>query len=189
MLHDNRGSGISDNTGIVFQTPDTYADTIVDATYTYGTPGAKMNLELAASYLDKSYTNHEELTQYFDYTQPELGATFFYRVMPKTDLLLQARYNDVSYDTNRPFADKLDSSEQNYQIGVTWDATAKTTGIAKVGYLIKDFDSPSYNSHEFPSWEVAVDWSPRKRTTFNLTTNSTAIESQGTGTFNESQSY
>ncbi len=188
-LHENRGTGISDGLSIFFDSPNKYTDTILDATYTYGTMGALMNLELAASYLDKEYTNHREVTRYFDYSAPKYGATFYYRVMPKTRLLFEATYEDIDYDNDRPSRDNVSSDEYNYLIGATWDATAKTTGIVKLGYLSKDFDSSYYKDDDFMSWEVAVNWHPREKTQFNFVSSSDAVESNGTGTFNEVQNY
>jgi len=189
LLHEARGTGISDSNSITFDKPDKYTDTIISGTYTYGVEDAKMNLEFEAGFLDKEYTNHESVTQFYDFSEPKVGATFYYRIMPKTKLLIQAKYKDISYDRAVANTDKLDSNEQNYQLGVTWDATAKTTGIAKAGYLYKDFDSSNYNDQGFASWELGVNWSPRDSMQFNLLSSSSATESKGTGSFTEVQSY
>ncbi len=189
LLHEDRGSGISDGIGIFFTEPDEYTDAKVNAKYLYGTAGAIMNVELAAGYLDKEYTNHEEVTQYFDRDEPNIGATLFYRVMPKTQLLFQIRHKQINYDIARPGLSKIDSKQNNYQFGVTWQATAKTKGIFKIGRLDKNFDASAYEDYDFTSWNVGVDWNPRKNTRIYMGSTSDAEESYGTGLYTEAQRH
>ncbi len=182
-LHENRGSGISDGTGRVSSTPDEYNDTELFGSYTYGGDTAIGRIQLDASHFDRKYTNHRDKTRVFDRDEDEFGATFFYRVMPKTFLLFEARYKDISYDNTPLRVSKLDGDEQTYQAGITWEATAKTTGIAKLGKTYKDFDASEFKDDDFTSWELGVEWSPLTYSIFKIKSSSEPIASTGSSTF------
>ena len=186
-LHENRGSGISDGTGRVSKTPDEYRDTFLTGTYTYGGDTAIGRIKLNGSHLDRQYTNHRENTRVFDRNEDEIGATFFYRIMPKTFLLFEARYKDIEYDNTPLRVSKLDGDETTFQAGVTWEATAKTTGTAKLGKTYKDFDASQYKDDDFTSWEVGAEWAPLTYSIFKIKSSSTPIASTGSSTFIKQQ--
>jgi hypothetical protein len=68
----------------------------------------------------------------------------------------------------RPAEPSLDSTEYLYRIGVTWETTAITTGVIKIGYLTKKFDDNARSDFSGPSWEVDIRWSPRTYSHFDL---------------------
>ena len=53
-------------------------------------------------------------------------------------------------------------------LGVTWDATAKTTGSVKVGREKKSYDKSFYKDKSMNMWEAAVAWAPRTYSTFDF---------------------
>ncbi len=73
-------------------------------------------------------------------------------------------------------------------MGVTWEATAATTGTFKVGRLKKEFDSgkPSFSG---TGWEGTITWAPRTYSTFDFYTARTTNESTGLGVFILSDIY
>ncbi|MDX8380291.1 MAG: hypothetical protein R8K48_09695, partial [Gallionella sp.] len=98
----------------------------------YGAAGAQGQFELAAGQKSKRYdTNASGNTQNLDYDSTPLQATFFYKVAPATNMILQARNTRFKYQTAA--AQKWNSTQQQYMVGVKWDATAKTSGSFKVG--------------------------------------------------------
>ena len=182
-LHEKRGSGISDGTGRVSNTPDEYRDIQLAGSYTYGADTAQGRIKLDASHFDRKYTNHRNNTRVFDRTEDEFAGTFFYRIMPKTFLLFEAKYKDIAYDNNPLSVPKLDGDEQTYQAGVTWEATAKTTGIAKLGKTYRDFDSSQYKDRDFTSWELGAKWTPLSYSVFKIKSSSKPTASTGSSTF------
>ncbi|MCP3848614.1 MAG: outer membrane beta-barrel protein [Gammaproteobacteria bacterium] len=186
-LHEKRGSGISDGTGRVSSTPDEYRDAFFSGTYTYGGSTAIGRIELNASHLDRKYTNHRDNSRVFDRNEDEFGGTFFYRVMPKTYLLFEVKYKDINYDNTPLRVPKLNGDETSYQAGVTWEATAKTTGIAKLGKTYKNFDASQYKDDDFTSWELAVEWAPLTYSVFKIKSSSTPIASTGSSTYIKEQ--
>jgi len=69
-----------------------------------------------------------------------------------------------------------------YLAGVTWDATAATSGTVKAGRLEKRFDSgrPTFKG---TSWEGMVTWMPRSYSKFDFYSSRSTNESTGLGNF------
>ena len=65
--------------------------------------------------------------------------------------------------------------------GVKWEATAATTGTAKFGRLIKNFDSAARQDFSGSSWEVGVRWSPLTYSVFDFVSSKQTGESTGVG--------
>jgi Putative beta-barrel porin 2 len=70
-------------------------------------------------------------------TDNVLSAYFFYRFRPKTSAFVQYSFTDVKYKASHSF----DSREHLFAGGLKWDITARSVGIIKAGYGIKDFVS------------------------------------------------
>jgi hypothetical protein len=162
----------------ITNSPDRYREIGLGGRYGYGASGAKGRLEFDAEYRQRRYTNNSQAASESDLDTTVFGATFYWRVMPKTRLLFQGRYADFDYvdPTNT-----LDSTEQLVYVGAQWDATAKTTGYAKVGYRWKDFASATRQDTSSNSWDVGVRWSPRTYSVFDFSTRMQFDESTGLG--------
>jgi hypothetical protein len=102
-----------------------------------------------------------------DRDNTDAGATFFWRIAPKTSLLLQGKHTKIDYVAS---SSTLDSTENRLLGGLTWEATAKTTGIFKLGMVKKSFSDGARAESTSPSWEGAIKWSPRtySHVDFNL---------------------
>lgn len=179
--HDPRGStdrGISSR-------PDKYRIYSPNATYAFGAPGAQGRIELYAAEARKAYLNNRETTALGDRKTTDAGGAVYWRVMPKTYLVGEARLTEIRY---RSAASPLSGEERRLFGGVSWEATALTTGVLKVGRLEKTFDSgaPSFSG---ASWEGSIIWSPRTYSTFDFYTARTANESTGLGNFILSDIY
>ena len=179
--HDPRGS----TDRAVSTRPDKYKLISPNATYAFGTPGAAGRVELYWADGYKSYTNNRSTTLLSDRDTRDLGAAFYWRVAPKTYALLDVRDTDIHY---RASTSLFSSEEKRYYVGVTWEATAATTGTFKAGRLKKEFDSgrPSFSGG---GWEGAITWSPRTYSTFDFYTARTTNESTGLGDFILSDIY
>jgi len=173
--HDPRGStdrGVSTR-------PDRYSLSSPYATYAFGAPGAAGRMEAYFSSSVKRYLNNRATTIGSDRDTQEFGGAFYWRVMPKTYLLAEARRTDFSY---RLQTSPFNSREDRYYGGVTWEATAATTGTIKVGRLEKRFDTdlPTFTG---TSWEAIVTWAPRTYSKFDFYATRTTNESTGLGDF------
>ena len=172
--HDPRGStdrGVS-------ATPDEYDNTGIDGVFRYGAPGAQGRIEIDAGAFARRYTNNRISTSAADRDTSQLGGTFFWRVMPRTELLAQVGHRNIDYKLG---TSTLDSTETRYLVGVKWEATAATTGIAKFGHLKKDFDSAARQDFSGSSWDVGVRWSPLSYSVFDFTSSKQTSESTGVG--------
>ena len=108
-LHEDRGSNLTQGLGELLETrvpePDEYDNIKAAAKYEFGAKAAQGRLQLDARYNDKDYSNNRERTQFFSYDQTYLAGTFFWRVFPKSSLLLQGSRAEVSYPSRPPRAD------------------------------------------------------------------------------------
>jgi hypothetical protein len=172
--HDQRG--FTDRP--VSTTPDEFDNTGVDAIFRYGAPGARGRIEIDAGVFARRYTNNRFNTEGSDRDTAQLGGTFFWRVMPRTELLGQVGYRNIDYKLG---SSDLDSTETKYLVGVKWEATVATTGTAKFGRLIKKFDSSVRQDFSGSSWDVGVRWSPLTYSVFDFVSSKQAGESTGVG--------
>lgn len=68
-----------------------------------------------------------------------LGAAVYWRFRPAISALLEGAFTDYAYDSNTA----QDSNATQVALGLTWDATSRSTGFAKAGYQWKRFDTES----------------------------------------------
>lgn len=189
--HEDRGTGFSQGVGAgSIEEPDEYTEETYGVKYTYGSETSRGRLVLGLSDYDKQYTNHRESTRGRDRHDVGGSATFYWNVGGRTDVLLEAQQKDINYD-NDPVGGfgTLDSTQTKYLAGVTWEATAKTTGIVKVGQARKDFDSNQRKDFTGSSWEATVQWAPRTYSVISLNTSREPRETTGMGNFIDAESY
>ena len=174
--HDPRGS--TDRS--ISTEPDKYDNTGANALVAYGANGAAGRVELEAGTYKRHYTNNRATTFLSDRSNDTAAARFFVRVAPKTSLVFEARQDKFDYES--PIS-LFDSKEKRFLAGVTWDATALTSGTVKVGRIRKNFDSPALNSYSGTGWEANVRWSPLTYSTFDFFTSKGFLEATGLGNF------
>lgn len=146
--------------------PAKYTTANVGGVYTYGAASALAQLELGANYEELRYQNSNGFNEDLERNTTPLRATGYYRVAPKTRLLLEGRHTHFDYIND----DSRDSDNNAILAGVTWDATAKTSGTIKVGAEEKNYDKSVYDNENNSMWEVGVKWAPRTYSTFELKT-------------------
>lgn len=173
--HDPRGSTDRPIEG----NPDKYRLSTPYINYAFGAPGAAGRLEAYYSDSVKRYLNNRSVTFSSDRNTNEYGGVFYWRVMPRTYVLAEARDTRIGYLNT---ASQLSGNEQRYYGGVSWEATAATTGTIKVGSLRKRFNSdlPSYSG---TSWEALITWLPRTYSKFDFYAARFPTESTGLGSF------
>ncbi len=176
--HEARGTGSQvGGAATAFSSPDEYHTWTVNAGFKYGLDqvGAP-RFEVDASHSDREFENNRSVTRFQDRETDRLNATFFYKIMPSTSLLLEGTFTDFDYDRGT-----LDSEQYRLLAGLTWEATYQTSGFLKVGWGKKEFDSSSRDDDSSLAWEIGVDWRPLSYSTVNLTTSQDFAESDGIG--------
>jgi hypothetical protein len=172
--HDPRGS----TDAVITATPNEYNNYGIGGLFRYGAPGARGRIEIDGSLYTRRYTNNRLATESIDHDTNQIGGTFYWRVMPRTELLAQLTYTDFNYLQG---ISTQDSSETRFLVGAKWEATAKTSGYAKFGRLRKEFDSPAQQNTSDSSWDLGVRWSPLTYSVFDFVTNRQTYESTGLG--------
>ncbi len=124
-----------------------YRDNLLDYIMIYDT-SEKFRLRFDYSNYDLNYD--DTINNYMDRNDNSISAYVFYRVKPKTSVFVEYEFSDISFDTNSD----SDSVENRFYVGVEWDATAKTRGRVKVGYIDKDFDSSGVDDQDGFSFEI-----------------------------------
>lgn len=172
--HEDRGTGLSTGvepaSGGFPQRPDRYTARQYLGRYTYGVSRTRAFVALEGSAEKFAYLNNLPLTQPFDRAESYGQATFGVRVRPKTSLELSAQLRDITYDHPRINELSLDSREYRYLLGIVWETTATTKGFVRVGGVTRQFADSALPTFSSPYWEVAVRWSPRTYSHFDLST-------------------
>jgi len=145
---------------------DKYTTGNVGGVYTYGTRSARTQVDFGANYSKLRYQNSGGLNSDKERDTIALNSTLYYRVAPRTKALIEARHTEYNYDSNI----RLNSKNIALLSGVTWDATAKTSGTIKLGAERKRFDNASIDDKSGSLWEVGINWKPLTYSTFKLET-------------------
>jgi len=174
--HDPRGSTDRGFAG----SPDVYRDTGYDVLYAYGANEARGRIEVAFGSSEKRYQNNSETTAFSNRNTDNFRGTAFIRVAPKTSLLAEYRRSRSDY---LAATSQLDSTESRALLGVTWEATAATSGTIKAGRLQKSFKSGALSSFSGSSWEGGIEWKPLTYSKVDFFSNKSISESSGQGDF------
>jgi len=138
-----RGTGFSQG-GFLPTSPDRYEETTFGASYQFGSRDSLGRLVLSADSYDKSYRNNRITTQFRDREDMDWSGAFYFNLSPRTDIFVEYIQSDIDYGTDPLIVagapDSLDSDEDYYYVGVSWEASAATTGSVKIGRGNKDFD-------------------------------------------------
>ena len=186
-LHDNRGEGSSE--GVIALTrpdPDEYEISSVDLNMDFGRETTMFGFVLMANQDDIEYQNNRNNTAFRDRDESSIAGRLYARISGgKTKLFVQASEKDISYDQDPLLGGKLDSDESGVSVGVEWEATAKTSGMIRVGEVDKEFDSAARGDDNLNIWEIELTWSPRTYSHLVLGSSKTPRESNGTGNYIE----
>ncbi|GLR72869.1 outer membrane beta-barrel protein [Agaribacter marinus] len=187
--HDARGTGFSIGSGDTLVEPDQYKRSSVDFLYSYGASGAdgRLNVDFKVDNLDYDIATFQYLAR--DRKRTTLGGTFFYRVGPATDLTFDARRSYIDYKVALNPANPFDSKQDEFLVGLSWEATSQTSGFAKIGYQTKSFDSNERDDFNGVDWEIGMIWEPVSYSEFTFKTESQTNETNGEGDFIQADLY
>lgn len=175
--HDRRGSGSpidSARANFLYPHPDIWSANVAKLGYSYGAPGSRGRLDLNASYAARQYLNNNQSSR--DNNQPGADIAFYLRVTPKASALFEVAGQNTKYVRQLPGTISLDSDQLNAYTGVTWEATAKTSGTAKVGWLSKTFAASQRQNWGGVGWWAQMQWRPLTYSTINLATERAPVE-------------
>jgi hypothetical protein len=169
----------ADPRGSVITTLNLYKMSTVKGRFIYGAKEASGRFEVDVSRQNKEYSNNRATTAALDQSTNAIAGRVFYRVGSNTELLAEVQNAQADYVT----ALAATNRERKYYLGATWDATAVTKGIVKVGNMTKDFDQGTRPGFNGGSWEAAMEWSPQSNATVALTASRATADSSGTGNY------
>ncbi|EDN68024.1 conserved hypothetical protein, secreted [Beggiatoa sp. PS] len=170
--HDPRGSTDRVSTS----NPQSWHATALSGKFTYGRQRAKAQIETELGHFIKRYEDFSV----DDINRTEFTTRFYYRVLPKIRLFLEAGYTLTDYELA---SSTQDNNLFNYSIGVKWDATKKTMGRFKIGYLAKKFDSDEREEFSGINWELGLQWIPINHSTVNISTGQRTNDATGIGDY------
>lgn len=187
-----RGTGFSQG-GLLPTDPDSYEDTNLGIKYLYGGSEDFFRFDLSVSNYDKQYDNNRSQTRFRDREDAKLSGTAYFDVSPRTSLLAEYKRTDVNYKTDPNVIvgapDSLDSIETYAFVGVSWDATAKTTGSIKVGHGKKDLDDADRRDADGAVWEANLLWEPLTYSSVSFNAVNGYGEAVGQGNALETENY
>jgi hypothetical protein len=135
------------------------------AKFYYGTPASTGQFVFGLDHAQQRYSNNQQ--SFRDLDRNTLTGTFFYRMAPKTRLLLEASVAKIDAVAGTLFADQS-SDENRYLAGVEWEATAITSGTFKVGYQKKDFEDERFIDLDGLSYFLDMTWKPNTYTNITI---------------------
>lgn len=180
--HDPRGSTDRGIAGV----PDEFRTSEPSALFAYGANDAMGRFELEAAAVSKRYLNNRSTTVTSDRDNDRFAGRFFFKVAPKTSLLVEARREKVDYSLS---TSTQDSKQTRFLVGVTWDVTAATSGTVKIGQIKKDFDSATRKDYSGTGWEGAINWKPVSYSALDVFTTKSFNEATGVGDFILNERY
>ncbi|WP_419533024.1 hypothetical protein [Endozoicomonas sp.] len=134
--------------------------------YGFGSTEAMMRADLFGSYNKQKYQETAGEKEGSDRKTTEYGATAYYRFMPKTDALVEIKQRELDYTDEQGAGYDITS----YLVGLNWEATAKTSGYAKVGRRYRDASASDVDRQGYTGWEVGVSYLPVDHSVFQLST-------------------
>ena len=123
--------------------PDEWRDGYAEGKVYFGRRDSQGQIVGRLGYHQRRYTNNNQ--EFRDYNLLGATSTFFYRVAPKTRLLFEISFLDYDYQNSDNFGGNQTNQEYRYLTGVTWEATAKTTSIFKIGYRDRNYDDDRFS--------------------------------------------
>lgn len=183
--HDARGEGPSSGLGnlatVVFDKPPKFDEWNYGFSLGNETRSARTRMQFRYDNYDLKYKNFRDLTAARDRERDDYGLELGYRTTAMTYFIVTGRYSDIKYDFTPPNGLNLNSKEYNYQLGFTWELTAQTEGRMTIGKQQKKFDDPTLENLSGTAWDVALAWSPRTYSTFELSTGRNFRETDNQG--------
>ena len=151
--------------------PNPYDKKAANLRYGFGNKDAIGQIELFGDIEDRDYKDREFEQKNSRTTQ--FGTTLFYRLAPKTRALVEFKRKELAYDRDQEINGTLQKSEltvDSYLAGLTWDATEKTNGYAKIGRRNRQSSVSGSSDAKSTGWEFGLSYQPTARSLIQLST-------------------
>ncbi len=177
--HDERGTTDRYNP----DGPNTWNSYALRGMAGYGRLAAKGRIEVLAGYSTRRYEDFPLAEKVDDTNRYDLEGRFYYQIMPKTQLLFSVKQANTDYVNTDSLTGQAnrDRVTRHYHVGAIWEATAKTTGTAEIGWATVDFDHDGYEDSSHFNWVLGMDWKPRHTDLVNITTGRRTEDATGIG--------
>lgn len=130
----------------------------IDAVYDFN-----RRLAVGAGYQHVTKQYDRTIDRIDDYDENGLSGRVYYKVLPKTSLVVVYQHRIRDYDKRR-----LDDNDSHrLEGGVTWEVGPKSSGTARVGYMRSDYDELNRTDEVF-SYFVNLTHQLRPKTTVSL---------------------
>ncbi len=179
--HDAPGS--LDTAGLPFQELDTWKEVNGLVRISYGRKSSKGQLVGEIDHQRRRYDRGGQ--EFRDFDQTRFVGTFYYRIAPKTRLLFQADFANADYLNRDSFGRNQSNDSYHLLAGVTWEATAKTSGTFKIGSRNTDYSDPTFGDQSGLALSLDATWKPNTYTklTVGASQDTQASAQQGTNGF------
>jgi len=154
----------------------------LDGRFIYGAPEAPGRVEFDLGNKDKVYDNERATTAVGDVATASYAGRLFYRLGTRSLALVEFKEAKANYSS--ALATTESNLERRYYLGLTWEATAATTGIVKFGRMTKDFDLVGKQGYAGGSWDATVRWSPLTYSVVDLQASRSTADATGFGLYN-----
>ncbi|WOJ94270.1 outer membrane beta-barrel protein [Congregibacter variabilis] len=128
----------------------------------YGSTDARGQLQGSVRYSEQEFLNNRQ--EFRDSNNTQFTGTFLYGIAPRTQLLFQMDYTDFDFTQADVFGNDQSGEQTLYLTGVTWEATANTTGEFKIGYRDRTFESDNFVDLSGLALSLDMTWTPSELT-------------------------
>ncbi len=199
------GYGLRSTAGLEFDISDTY-ETSMDPRPELDAPERKehftnrINSKIGYTFPAKKFYTEFFITEFhLEYDEDadkngnrkdrEYGMGLYYRVLPKTSMLLEYSYGTKEYFDRTD--EEYDSSSNFYRIGIKWDATARMNGALKIGYEDRTYSDIGHENDKAPAIDGNIRYKITEQTKLKLVIKLAIMETSymGSSTENISKSY
>ncbi|MFI3245042.1 MAG: outer membrane beta-barrel protein [Ferrimonas sp.] len=188
--HEARGTGIL-QAGFILDDDKVAKTDIHHAAfiYGYGAKTARINAEFEIGNYEKEYRNYLAISRFRNNETTNIRFSLFWRLAPKTQLLTEWHGFDTDYRFLEATEVTRDSRNQRIFAGIQWNATAKTSGLIKLGYENRNFNADSRQDFNGFAWKANVVWRPRTYSTIEFETGSRAKDPDTFGDYIREDRY
>lgn len=141
--------------------PNQWKESYARTTLSYGKNSSQGQIITRLERKQRSYTNNNQ--QFLDTDKTSLSGIFYYRIAPKTRIPFELSVTNYDYQNIIPARDPS-SIEYKYLVGISWDATAKSSGILQFGLLEKGYNNNLYENISIFMLRLDGTWKPNTYT-------------------------
>jgi len=141
--------------------PNQWKETYAKTSLLFGKNTSRGQIITRLEYRQRRYTNNSQ--QFLDRNKASLSSLFYYRIAPNTRIPFEISITHYDYQNTIP-ATNPSNNEYRYLTGITWDVTAKSTGIFQFGLLEKKYDNPLFKDTSTVIVQLDGVWKPNTYT-------------------------